>query len=217
MVYRAAILDFDGTVARTEEGITRSVAHALNALGKPVPDAATLRRFIGPPLYASCMDITHLSPDEAERAVALYRERYGTVGLYEAEIYSGLPEMLVALRAEGMYTCVASGKPEAFLRRIIARFEMEALFDAVAGPDPGSHSADKSGEILRALPAGVTPAQACMVGDRRFDIESGKKLGMTTVGVTWGYGDREELQRAGADFIVEDVARLTALLRYGDQ
>lgn len=208
MNYDIVIFDFDGTIAETGRGILRSAGYALEQMGKPVPPDDVLRRFVGPPLFDSFRNFCGLTESEAEQAIAHYRRRYSAVGLFEAEIYPGIPALLGDLRAAGAWVAVASGKPEAFLRRIIDHFGLTACFDGVAGPDPDNRSADKRAQILSVLPPNADPARACMVGDRCFDIDAGRALGMHTVAVGYGYGSREEFAASGADFVADAVADL---------
>ena len=212
MRYNIIIFDFDGTVAETGRGITNCVKYALEKLGRPVPGMDVLQKFVGPPLYTSFREFCSLGHDEAERAVALYRERYATVGLFECDLYPGFEALVRELNARGTYVAVASGKPEMFLRRIIDHFGMTDCFRAVAGPDPSSHSSDKRGQVLAVLPEGTRPEDACMVGDRCFDIDAGRALGMHTVAVEYGYGSREEFIRSGADEIAATVEALSEIL-----
>ena len=212
MKYSAVIFDFDGTVAETGRGITNCVKYALEKLGRPVPGMDVLRKFVGPPLYESFRKLCALDHEDAERAVALYRERYTVTGLFECDLYPGFEELVRGLNARGVYVAVASGKPEMFLRRIIDHFGMTDCFRAVAGPDPSSHSSDKRGQVLAVLPEGTRPEDACMVGDRCFDIDAGRALGMHTVAVEYGYGSREEFIRSGADEIAATVEALSEIL-----
>lgn len=212
MNYDIVIFDFDGTVAETGRGITGCVRYALEKLGKPVPSMDILRKFVGPPLYNSFRDFCGLSHDEAEQGVALYRERYSAIGLFEADIYPGFTPLVRALKANGAWVAVASGKPEHFLRRIIEHFGLTDVFDGVAGPDPSSHSSDKRAQVLSVLPENADLSRACMVGDRCFDIDAGCVLGMHTIAVEYGYGNRAEFIESGADEIVATVAGLREAL-----
>ena len=205
------VFDFDGTIAQSGIGITRSVAYALEKLNQPVPDMAELMRFVGPPLFTSFRDFRGLSEEDSERAVALYRERYGVTGLFEADIYEGITPILKALKQAGARVCVASGKPEKFLRRIIEHFDLTPYIDDVAGPDMSSHSSDKTAQVLAVL-GGVDPARACMIGDRCFDVDAGRALGMHTIAVEYGYGSREEFEASGADEIAATVDELRSML-----
>lgn len=211
------LFDFDGTIAESGEGIVRCARSALERMGKPAPDDGVLRRFVGPPLLASFQELCGLTEDEARHAVALYRERYSRVGLFEARIYPGLAPLLRALKRRGAWVAVASAKPEAFLTRILEHFGLLDCFDAVSGTTMENQSADKRAQLRAALPEGADLRRACMVGDRKFDVEAGRALGMHAVGVGYGYGDRAELEAAGADFYAADVAALRAHLLGADE
>jgi len=212
MNYDIVIFDFDGTIAETGRGITNCVKYALEKLGRDVPEMSTLKKFVGPPLFESFQKYCGLTPEDAEKAVALYRERYSVTGLFEADIYPGITPMLKALKANGAWVAVASGKPTQFLRRIIEHFGLTECFDGVAGPDFGNHSSDKTAQVRSVLPENADLSKACMVGDRCFDIDAGKNVGMHTVAVEYGYGSRAEFEQSGADTIVPDVAGLTEVL-----
>lgn len=212
MKYNTIIFDFDGTVAETGRGVTNCVSYALEKLGRPVPGMDVLKKFVGPPLYESFRNFCGLGHEEAEQAVAFYRERYTVVGLFECDLYPGFEALVRELNARGAYVAVASGKPEMFLRRIIDHFGMTDCFRAVAGPDPSSHSSDKRGQVLSVLPEGCAPEDACMVGDRCFDVDAGRALGMHTIAVEYGYGSREEFIRSGADEIAATVEELARML-----
>ena len=207
-----AIFDFDGTIAETGPGILNSARYALGQMGRPDPGEDVLRRFVGPPLFDSFQVLCGLSACEAEEAIRLYRERYSTIGLFESELYPGVPELLRELKTAGAWVAVASGKPEAFLRRIIRHFGLTDCFDGVAGPAPGSHSADKRAQVLSVLPQGADLRRAWMVGDRCFDVDAGRALGMHTVAVGYGYGSREEFEASGAECIVDTVEELRSVL-----
>ncbi len=215
MQHTTYIFDFDGTIADTGRGITSCVRFALESLSRPVPPMSTLRKFVGPPLYDAFQRFCDLTPAEAEQAVALYRQRYSTIGLFEADLYPGITPLLKSLKAHGAWVAIASGKPTQFLRRIIDHFGLTDCFDAVAGPDLTNHSADKRAQILSVLPEGMDPARACMIGDRCFDVDAGNALGMTTIAVEYGYGPAEELQ--DANFVLPTVAALTEFLLDEDE
>lgn len=214
--YDIFVFDFDGTIAQSGIGITTSVGYALEKMGKPDPGMETLLKFIGPPLFTAFVEYCGLNEQEAEEAVAHYREFYGNGGLLLADIYPGVTPLLKALKKKGKKVVVASGKPVKFLRRIIDHFGLTDLIDAIAGPDLGNHSSDKTAQVLEVL-EGADPKTACMVGDRKFDIQAGKNLGMHTVGVAYGYGTAEELEAEGADFVAMTVRDLQQhLLEEGD-
>ena len=215
MKFDAYLFDFDGTVAETGEGIRKSAAYALERMGRPVPEKAVLDRFIGPPLHDSFMNLCGLSDDEADRAIALYRERYVDIGLYESYIYPGVAALLKALHQSGAHVAVASAKPQFMLERLAAHYGIDRYLDVIVGIGAERHSADKRDLILRALPAGTAPERACMVGDRCFDIEAAKALGLCAVGADYGYSLPGELAGAGADVVFDDVAAMREWLLEG--
>ena len=217
MNHSIIIFDFDGTVAETGRSIAACVRYALEKMGEPVPSEDVLRKFVGPPLYDSFRKLCGLDHDGAERGVALYRERYSAGGLLECDIYPGFTPMVKALKAKGAWVAVASGKPEMYLRRIIEHHGLAPYFDAVAGPDPSNISSDKRAQVLSVLPEGAKPEDACMVGDRCFDVDAGRALGMHTVAVEYGYGSRAEFEASGADRIVATVSELAEYLLGGDE
>ena len=214
--YSCVLFDFDGTVVDTGEGIRNSVAYSLEKLGRPALDRASLDRFIGPPLHDAFIELCGMTADEAEQAVAVYRERYVDIGLYESHLYPGIAMMLRALRRAGTHVAIASAKPQFMIERLSRHIGIDKYLDAIVGTGLDRHSADKRDLILRALPEGTDPATACMVGDRRFDIEAAKALGLHAVGADYGYSLPGELEEAGADAVYDDVHAMAAALLGGD-
>ena len=211
---RCVVFDLDGTLTASGEGILNCVRHALKELGRPVPGDEQLRAFIGPPLKWSFMHCAGMDAEEADRAVAAYRARYGTVGLYENSVYPGVRPLLRMLRRRGDWIAVATGKPLRFTSRVLEHFGLLRFFDRVIGPED-SADAGKAELIRAALPEKWD--EAWMVGDRRFDIEGGREAGVRTAGAGWGYGTEAELRGAGCDFYAPDVAALTELLCPGER
>lgn len=201
--YNAVLFDFDGTVADTGHGIFNGIRHALTAFGMPMPEEHALRRFIGPPLHDSFKEIFGMDAARCAEAVKVYREYYVRQGMYELSVYDGMPELLARLREHGFRLGIASSKPEVFLRQITAHLELDEMFEVVAGSDIQYIHSDKAGIIRRAIEtlALRDTERALMVGDRYFDIEGAKSVGIDSVGVLFGYGEREELEAAGATYI----------------
>ena len=207
------LLDLDGTLTDPYDGISRSVVHALAGLGLPAPPVSVLRSFIGPPLQDS---FTALGLDGAAvaDAVALYRDRFGTSGLYENALYDGIPELLAALRGAGHQLAVATSKPTPFAERIVQHLGIAGCFDVVAGATLDGTRRHKADVIAFALEhLGVPASGAVMVGDRAQDIKGAQVHGMRSIGVRWGYAEDGELERAGADAIVSTPAELTRAIR----
>ena len=196
--YDCYLFDFDGTIADTGEGIRRSMAYSLEKLGRPVPERRVLDRFIGPPLHDSYMEYCGLTEDEAVHAVEVSRERYVDVGLYESALYPGIAALLRALHRGGAYVAIASAKPQFMLERLSRYYEIDGYLDAIVGIGPQRHAADKRDILLSALPEGAVANRCCMVGDRRFDIEAARALGLAAFGADFGYALPGELAAAGA-------------------
>jgi phosphoglycolate phosphatase len=198
-----ALFDLDGTLTDPKTGITRSVQYALERLGRPVPEAGALTWMIGPPLIAGFTELLGGS-DDAQDAVRFYRERYGDVGLFENEVYAGMPALLQALREKDVRLYVATSKLQVFARRILDHFELSRFFSEIYGSEPDNRNADKRDLIRHILEQErFDPAGAVMIGDRKHDAIGAKANRIAMIGVTWGYGSRQELLDAGAARLVD--------------
>ncbi len=195
--------DLDGTLSDPSEGITRSVQHALACLGRPYPCNDELKHYIGPPLRWTFPRLLGTDDGElVETAIAYYRERYETVGLFENEVYPGIPELLARLQGEGYPLYVVTSKPTVYTDRILRHFELDRFFTAVYGPELDGRFDEKRelvGFILQERC--LEPRRTIMIGDRARDVESGKAHGTFTLGVTYGFGGVEEITTAGPDAI----------------
>ena len=131
-----------------------------------------------------------------EKAIILYRERFSTVGLFENFLYPQIPEILQAIRSAGYQTYVATSKPHIFANRIIEHFGLTFLFDGIYGSELDGTRCDKA-ELLRyiLISENLIPAKTVMVGDRSHDIIGAKKNQILAIGVTYGYGTREEYDK----------------------
>ncbi len=219
-MFQYILFDLDGTLTDPKEGITKSVQFALLQQGIHERDLDKLEPFIGPPLLDSFMDFYHMTQEEAQIAVSDYRKRFAPIGIFENKLYPGIPEMLGRLQKAGIRLAVASSKPEVFVKRILEHFSLETYFDVVVGSELDGRRTEKEEAVEEALRRlGVlmdAPHRiGAMVGDRRFDIKGGKRYGLTTAGVSWGYAGKGELEAAGADYIARSVTRLERFLLSG--
>ena len=189
-------LDLDGTLVDPKPGITDSVRYALRQLGQPVPAADDLHWVIGPPLLES---FASLGVPDHQAALDLYRARYSAGGMYDAEVYAGIPEVLQWLKARGDRLVLMTAKPHVYARKITARLGLAAWLDAEYGPELDGTRNDKAELLAHAMAeVGVTSKQAVMVGDRSHDIAAARANGIGSVAVTWGYGTKEEWRRTDA-------------------
>ena len=209
--FDTVLFDLDGTLTDPAQGITNSVAYALAQFGIQVEDRHTLLPFIGPPLKESFMVFYGMDSAQAERAVEAYREYFRPKGIFENRVYPGVPEMLAALQKAGLRLCVASSKPQVFVEQILEHFDLARYFDAVCGSELDGRRTDKAQVVAEALHRcpGERPV---MVGDRLHDVAGAHKNGLPCAGVLFGYGGREELAAAGAEYIAAGVPELTAWL-----
>lgn len=213
MRYDTVILDLDGTITESAPGIMRSAAYALEKMGRPVPGEDVLRRFVGPPLVDSFIRYCGLTEAEAMEAIEIYRERHTVLGWKEARVYTGIAPMLIALKRAGAYIALASSKPLPLCKETLAYFGLLPLFDKLSAPPYSATKADKEQLILDALPARFE--RACMIGDRRFDMDGARRAGVTAIGAGYGYGSEEELLDSGAQVYCPDVASLADHLLEG--
>jgi phosphoglycolate phosphatase len=200
-------MDLDGTLTNSMLGITKSVQYALKAFDIMENDLNNLCSYIGPPLRDSFQKYHGLSEEEADAAVVKYREYFTVTGIFENEVYEGMEALLAKLVKAGKKLIVATSKPEVFARRILEHFNLEHYFSDICGATLDNARGTKEEVIRYALEKNgiIDYSSVVMVGDRRHDVEGAKSVGIASIGVLYGFGSREELEKAGADRIAETV------------
>ena len=190
--------DLDGTLTDPKPGITRSIQYALQKLDQAtIPTEDELTWCIGPPLRASFVALLG-GESLADRAVELYRELFADVGLFENSVYPDIEHVLATLSQSGRRMFVATSKPHVFAKRIVDHFGLNSYFEHVFGSELDGTHVHKNDLLAYALrQTGVDPSQAVMIGDRSHDVVGAKTNGINAIGVTYGYGSREELIGAG--------------------
>lgn len=214
------LFDLDGTLSDPKQGICGSVQYALKSFGIDEPDLDRLEPFIGPPLRDSFMRYYDFTPEQAEAAVAKYRERFSVTGKYENTLYPGITVLLHDLEQAGAKLAVASSKPTVYVEDILVHFGIRQYFDIVVGSELDGTRDRKEEVVLEALRQlaqryGAKPWEVVMVGDRSFDIEGAKAAGTHNIAVAYGYAQPGELEQAGAEIIVRDVQGLRQVLLGG--
>lgn len=209
------LFDLDGTLTDSRDGILRCFQYAFGELGADVPADSILARYVGSPLpIGGCFAELLQSTDIVlvERAVAAYRRRFEPMGMFENTLYPGVEDALAALKAAGDKLHVVTAKPAVYARKIIRHFGIDCYFSSLHGPDLGARQFTKGSLIRQALGDNeAAPAEAVVIGDRATDIRGAKDNGARSIGVTWGYGERQEL--AEADHLVDSWAELVACLQ----
>ena len=196
------IFDLDGTTAHTLPGITEAVNRTCRELGYPLHREESVLRFVnyGVRQFTEEMIPASLRDDDAAvaEAMALFLKNYGeTYPL--TEHFPGIPELLQDLRAAGAKVCLATSKPELFAEKILVHFGLRDCFDVVTGATMDERLVEKADVLREAMRrANADPRRSVMVGDRRHDVLGAAACGIPAIGVTYGYGSREELLAAGA-------------------
>ncbi len=216
------LFDLDGTLTDPKVGICTCVQYALSSFGIEEPDLDKLEPFIGPPLKESFQKYYQFDDAQAEAAIEKYRERFRDTGIFENKLYDGIPQMLNALNSQGMFMAVASSKPTEFVRRILDHFGIGKYFKVVVGSELDGTRVQKEEVIQEALKQlfgnwPVEKTKVYMIGDRSYDVEGARKVGVECVGVTYGYGSMEELREAKCDYIVRSVEELQKFLLRGTE
>ena len=213
MKYDAVLLDFDGTIADTGEGIYDSVRYAVRAMGfDPLPEEI-VHTFIGPPVFSSFKRALNLSDEDSAKAVEKYRESYMNGGIYRLSFYDGMEKLLNDIKKSGIKLAVASSKPENFIIEILKYLKISDLFDFISAPESDRAPESKTALVERAVTVlNVDKSKTVMIGDRYFDIEGAREAKVDSIGVTFGFGDKDELIKSGADYIADSTGDIRRII-----
>lgn len=209
---KAVIFDFDGTLCDTGVGVKKSAKYALEAFNIPCPDWEELDFFIGPPLMVTFQERFNQTASDSEKLVQKYRERYTNIGLYESEFYQNIPALLKTLKSQGVKLGIASSKPKNYVEELLIKADLINLFDYVSAVSFTADCETKASIITRCLSElQVEPNDALMVGDRFYDIDGAREVGVESIGVLWGFGSKFELIESGATYVIESPADIEAI------
>ena len=212
MAWQHIFFDLDGTITDSAPGITNSIIYARKKWGLEPGTNADYYKFIGPPMPQSYEEYWGFSHEDAVRFLEDYREYFSVKGLFENEVYPGVMDLLAALKAAGKQLYIATTKPTGFSKRIAEHFGFAQYFDMISGSGL-TRDNTKYDVIRNACDAcHADMSDAVMVGDKSHDVEGAHEHGIPCIGVTWGFGSRDELESAGADYIVDSSAELHSLL-----
>ena len=190
--------DLDGTLTDSSLGITNSVIYALKKFGIEETDRTKLYSF---------KKFCSFTKEQCAEAVRYYREYYREKGIFENHVYDGMEEVLKELKRRGKTLVVATSNPEPFARQIIEHFGLDTYFDYLAGMELSGGRGTKEEVIRYALCACkiADKSKVLMVGDREHDVFGAHAAGIDCLGILYGFGSREELEKAGADYIAESA------------
>lgn len=213
MKCKCVLFDLDGTITDSGPGIKNSFRYAFKEMQDDTIDLDDLNRFIGPPLKYSFANICGYDDEKADRAVKSYRTYYREKGIFENTVYDGVRELIIKLHNANIKVCLATSKPEIFARQILDHFELTEYFDVIVGSGMDELGSGKAPIVKAAAEqSGADHKEIVMIGDRLHDILGAKENNLTSIGVLYGYGSREELEEVGADYIVTTIDELEELL-----
>lgn len=209
---RTVLFDLDGTLTDSGEGIINCASLALEHFDLPVPSREEMRAFVGPPLHETFQRFG-IPADKTDEAIRVYRSRYIPIGMFENTPYPGVRELLEVLKSQGFTLYVATSKPEEMSVTILERFGLAPYFDHICGASTDTSRSTKDAVIAYLLERSGAKEDMVMVGDTKYDILGAKAHGIPAIGVSWGYGNVEEMIAAGAVGIVDSMDALLTLLR----
>lgn len=210
MKYKIVFFDLDGTLTDPQEGICKSINHALSFYGIEKP-LKSLTKYIGPPLLESFEEL--VGKENAADAVVKYRERFSVKGLYENEIYPNVKQTLEFLQNNGYILCTASSKPQIFVEKILKYFDIDKYFTVIGGASLDGKISQKEDVINLVLNSINADKKAVvMVGDTKFDLIGADKMGIDAIGVTYGFGSKEELEKYPNIALIDDISHIVNIL-----
>lgn len=212
--FRTVLFDLDGTLTDSSPGIINSLIYAFDKMSWETPDDEVLNKFHGPPLVYSFEEFCGMDAEQAKQAADFYRERYKDYCVIENSLYDGIYDVLEQLKNAGKTLAVATTKPEVMAEKIVSHFGIRKFFTAVCGAAPDGSNGRKADIIRNALEkCGEDDlGQAVMIGDRFYDIDGAKEVGIASIGALFGYGSRPELEEAGADYIASEPDEIAKII-----
>jgi phosphoglycolate phosphatase len=211
------LFDVDGTLVDSTEPILTALNNALVDNALPPVSVDELWKFVGPPIHQALQAVMKdwgENTDLVPRLVSDFRKVYRPLSLELAATYPGVSEMLADVSQVARLGVVTS-KPAAYALPILERLDFAGYFEAIEGPDLGTDVEPKATTLRRGLATmdvESSEGQILMVGDRRQDVEAGRACNIQTVGVTWGFGSREELESAAADTVINRPDQLLRMI-----
>ena len=205
--FDCVLLDFDGTVADTSEGIFEGIRYGIRMEGLPMPSPESMKTFIGPPLNEGFRNhFPEASGEQIEMMIIHYRAKYSVSGYYKFKLFDGMEDLLLTLRENGIKTGVATSKPQVFMDHIAKTCDLEKYFDVIVGAESDKLDAGKKDIIEKAFNS--LKVHGCekpvMVGDTKFDIIGAREAGVPSIAVTFGFGSVDEMIVNGANYVAKN-------------
>ncbi len=208
--------DLDGTVLNSLEDLASAINYALEKENLPKRSIEEVQRFIGDGVYLLLQRASGITDDEnkLKRLKELFDEYYSKHFCDKSVIYDGIKPLLKKLEENDIKAIIYSNKPAEFVRAIIDTLLGEFTFYAVLGQ---CDSYDKKPDAKQfkeyQQKLGVLDTEVMYVGDSDVDIKTAKNANVISVGVTWGYRDREVIEKENPDYIVNSVDELLQIIQ----
>ncbi|HZJ78917.1 MAG TPA: HAD family hydrolase [Clostridia bacterium] len=205
MKYNTVIFDMDGTILDTLEDLHGSVNYALKRMGFPERSLAEIRSFLGDGIVMTVKRSVPKDSDEEmiKKCVELFRAHYANNMNNKTKPYEGILDLITRLRQKGIKTAVVSNKSEYAVVELCEKMFF-GLFDVIVGQTEDRKPKPEPDGVIYAIERlGVGKDEVIFVGDSDVDVLTAQNAGLSCVGVTWGFRDREVLERMKADFIID--------------
>jgi phosphoglycolate phosphatase len=213
MKYVNVLFDLDGTLTDPYLGMSNSIKYALNKFNIIEEDADKLKLFIGPPLEKSFPEHYNFSDNDIKTAIKYYREYFSEKGIYENKLYAGIVDVLKELNIRNKNCVMATSKPQIFAEKIARYFDIHTYFKYIKGSSLDGTLSEK-GDIIKCILENYkfNKSETIMIGDRKYDIIGANKNGIDAIGVLYGYGTREELEKENPKYLCNEVVEILRII-----
>ena len=212
--YNIVLFDLDGTVIDSIEGILNSMNYSFRNVGIDEINKENLLPFIGPPIVHTLQQHYGMTEEAANHTMTFYHKYYREKGWKQFSLYDGIEELIKELKRQGKKIGMATNKPKYYAEKIIEYKNLHMFFDYIGGSNFEKGITNKKLVILDCLDKmGVNDkSKVVMIGDRHYDIDGAKEAGIDAIGITYGYGDKNELTKAGAIKVLDTTKNIIEFL-----
>ena len=206
------IFDGDGTLYDSGHGIKTSANYALDQLGYATFPIQEMDFFVGPPLK-ECFRLCHVREEDLDKIVDIYIRHQKEVTKFDLKLYPDVGKTLHRCKERGYLVYLGTSKRKTLARELLIHLGIESLFDGIYGAEDDGSKASKVEVLQKVVDSTPDCMDTYMVGDSKFDILGGQHFHMKTIAVSYGYGDRKELQESGPDYMIDDFADLLNIVK----
>ena len=212
--YEIILFDLDGTLTDPKVGITKAVKYALSKYDIKVEGLDELEKFIGPPLSESFKEFYSFPDEKITEVIGYYREYYADKGIFENQVYSDIPSLLIELKKKQKVLVVATSKPTVFAKKVLEYFNIDSYFDLIVGSNLDETRTSKS-DVIQYIFSELEIedlSKVIMIGDRKYDVIGANKNHIDSIAVAYGYGSQKELEEAKPTYYVNTVKEIIAII-----